>query len=404
MIASWSAVDDRGRLVPGDRIGLVIEEDTAVARNLVDGLHALGWKAVVAPHGDAGLGLAAAVTPSAIVLDLRLPDVDGWVVLDMIEGEPSLRHVPVLLVGDGDDRRRARAAGALGAVARGAAPEVMRAALVDLTRLAESPPRRLLSVGDEAEQRAVREILGGDDVMITRAFDGEAALGYARAGRFECAIVHGTLADMSGLELLSALAEAPGLDVPVVFYATASLAARDEAELRRLRDLMVVVVARTPEQVLDQTSLLLHRPFADMPADRRQVIEDRRQRSSLAGAKILVVDDDIRNIFAVASALERQRATVLHAENGSDGLALLDQQPDVEVVLMDIMMPEMDGYQVIGRIRAQDRFRDLPIIALTAKAMKADRDRCIRAGASDYIAKPVDIARLLSMIRVHRAR
>jgi CheY-like chemotaxis protein len=166
----------------------------------------------------------------------------------------------------------------------------------------------------------------------------------------------------------------------------------------------VLRVARNADQVLDETALFLHRPLASLAPEQRRLLDDMHQGTSLDGAKVLVVDDDIRNIFAVASALERQRATVFHAESGKDGLALLDEHPDVECVLMDIMMPEMDGYEVIRRIRAQERFRALPIIALTAKAMKADREKCTQAGASDYIAKPVDMARLLSMIRVCRRR
>jgi len=199
------------------------------------------------------------------------------------------------------------------------------------------------------------------------------------------------------------VARLPGHDVAVVIDASdIPLDEASELEARRLADLVPLRVATRAEQVLDEVSMFLHRPLSGMPDAQRRMVDDVHQGASLDGGKVLIVDDDIRNIFAVASALERQRATVLHAESGKDGLAHLDASPDVDVVLMDIMMPEMDGYEAIRRIRAQERFRALPIIALTAKAMKADRDKCIQAGASDYIAKPVDMARLLSMIRVCR--
>ncbi|HTJ46748.1 MAG TPA: HAMP domain-containing protein, partial [Kofleriaceae bacterium] len=401
--SSWAKLDDRERVHAGDRVLLVIEEDEPTAKAMLDAGHAAGWKVVVAPQGEAGLAFVQRLVCSAIAIDLKLPDIDGWVVLDLIKHDRATRHVPVLAVGAGAEH-------AMGAMAQGATAYFDRdgggdpaAALAPLFARAEEERPRLLIVADDSKQRTLTDVIGEGDLEIARVTMGGAAEAAIAKERPHCALIDANLADMSGVEVATRIAAAaPGL--PIVLYSIAPLGEADDAEVRKLADKTVVRVATKPEQLLEETSMFLLRSMVGMPAEQRRMLDEFQQGATLEDAKVLVVDDDIRNIFAVASALERQKAVVFHAESGKDGLALLDDHRDVDVVLMDIMMPEMDGYEVMRRIRAQERFRDLPIIALTAKAMKADREKCMQAGASDYIAKPVDMARLLSMIRVCRER
>ncbi|HEX7604231.1 MAG TPA: response regulator, partial [Polyangiaceae bacterium] len=397
------AIDGRDHVQPGDRILIIVGDDGPFVAELLEAARRHGFKGIIVPQGDAGLNLARRMKPAAIALDVRLPDVDGWVLLDQMKHEPAMRHVPVLMLSTADDRQRALLAGAAGCVVKG--NPGLDEALEHLGVLASEGPKGLLVIeDDEGQRKAILALVGGPGVEVTAVATGAEALSALATGRFACAVLDLGLPDMTGIELLTQL---KGIerqrDLPIIVYTGRDLSKKEEARLRRLAATIIVKDVNSPERLLAETTLFLHRAEADLPDEQRQMLREAHASApTLAGAKILVVDDDIRNIFAVTSVLESHHAVVLFAENGADGLAALEKNPDIDAVLMDIMMPEMDGYEVIRRIRAQPRHKLLPIIALTAKAMQTDRDKCIQAGASDYVAKPMDTERLLSMLRVWR--
>ena len=399
------AADDRDHVQPGDRILIIMEEDGTYAAELLEAARRHGFKAMIVPQGDTGLNLARRMKPAAIALDTRLPDVDGWVLLDQMKHDPAMRHVPVLMLSTEDDRQRALLMGASGCVVKGGPPESLGVALEQLAAIASEGPKRLLVIEDhEGQRRAILALVSGPDVEVTAVATGAEALGALASRRFACAVLDLGLPDMTGIELLTKVKDLEGQrDLPIIIYTGKELSKKEEARLRRLSDTIILKDAKSPERLLAETTLFLHRADADLPEAQRQMLREAQAAApTLAGARILVVDDDIRNIFAVTSVLESHHAEVLFAENGADGLAVLEKNPDIDAVLMDIMMPEMDGYEVMRRIRAQPKHKLLPIIALTAKAMQTDRDKCLQAGASDYVAKPMDTERLLSLLRVWR--
>jgi CheY-like chemotaxis protein len=272
-----------------------------------------------------------------------------------------------------------------------------------LAKIVACETKRLLLVeDDERERRSILALIGNHDVEVTAVGSAEDALKTLQAQPYHCMVLDLGLPDMSGMELLRQIKLLPEHgDLPIVVYTGRDIEPQENKELARLAESIVIKDATSPERLFDETALYLHRVESNLPEPRRKMLASlHRSAPMLREARVLVVDDDVRNIFAIASALERYEATVLYAENGHDGLEMLEHTPDIDVVLMDIMMPGMDGYEVIRRIRSQDRFHSLPIIALTARAMRGDREKCIQAGASDYIAKPVDMDHLLSLLRV----
>jgi CheY-like chemotaxis protein len=267
----------------------------------------------------------------------------------------------------------------------------------------DRPIKRLLVVEDDnASQQSIVELIGNGDVETTVVGTGEEALAALQAGPFDCMVLDLGLPDMTGFQLITRVRSEIGLrKLPTIVYTGKQLSKKEEAELRRLAESVVIKDARSPERLLDETALFLHRVTAKLPDAKRRMLEHlHRTDPVLTGRKVLIVDDDVRNIFALTTFLERSEMQVLFAESGHDGIAMLKKTPDIDVVLMDVMMPEMDGYETMRSIRENLRFRALPIIAVTAKAMKGDREKCIEAGASDYIAKPVDMDQLLSLLRV----
>ncbi|MCC7538786.1 MAG: response regulator, partial [Deltaproteobacteria bacterium] len=395
-------VDDRDRIQSGDRVLLILEDEVEFARILLEEARAHGFKGVIATRGDAGLTLARKLKPSAITLDLRLPDIDGWTVLDQLKHDSGMRHVPVVVISADDQRRRALRMGAFDSILKPASRERLGSTFEALRSLQSERRRLLLVEDDERERAAIVALLGHDDVEITAVGTAREALEALDRTRFRCMVIDLGLPDVPGAELLSIIKRNDvHRDVPIVVFTGRELTAEEDAELEALAQKVILKDASSPERLLDETALFLHRVEADLPVEQRRVLERIHQTApALSDTMVLVVDDDVRNIFALTSFLESHGAKVAFAENGRDGLELLERGPGVDVVLMDIMMPAMDGYEVMRRIRAQDRFRTLPIIALTAKAMRADREKCIQAGASDYIAKPVDMEKLLSLLRV----
>jgi CheY-like chemotaxis protein len=398
-----ASIDDREHIQSGDRVLLIIEDDVSFARILLDSARERGFKGVIASQGDLGLGLASRLKPAAITLDLRLPDIDGWTVLDRLKHDQSMRHIPVGIISVDEQRQRGLRMGAAGYLQKPATREQVVTALGSLANFVESPRRRLLLVEDnEVERMSILELIGTGDVETTAVGTAEEALSALASDRYNCMVVDLGLPDMNGFDLLHNIKKRPELaELPIIVYTGRELTRAEEQKLRNVSEKILIKDVQSPERLLDETTLFLHRLEGSLSETQRRLLKKLHQHPPvLAGRKVLVVDDDVRNIFAITSALESHEANVVFADNGADGLKLLQETPDIDVVLMDIMMPAMDGYEVMRRIRAQARFESLPIIALTAKAMRDDREKCIAAGASDYISKPVDMDRLLSMLRV----
>jgi CheY-like chemotaxis protein len=399
--------DDRDKVTPGDATVLIVEDDPHYARALVELAHAKGFKVLVAHTGADALDLARHYRPAAVSLDVFLPDMIGWTVLSQLKQDSSTRHIPVQIVTLDEDRQNGLARGAFAFITKPATPEGLTDAFSRLKDYAAPRMKRLLVVEDNAlERQSIGELLGHEDVEISTAGTGAEALAALREQSFDCAVVDLRLPDMSGLQLLETLKEQGGLaDLPVVVFTGKQLSPDEEMQLHALARSIVVKGVESPERLLDETSLFLHRMVSDLPPEKQRMLDKlHRSDEALQGKAVLVVDDDVRNIFALSSALERRGMTVLTATTGREALDKLESTPGVAIVLMDVMMPEMDGYQTMRAMRQKPALRRLPIVALTARAMKGDREKCLEAGASDYLAKPVNTEQLLGVLRswLHR--
>jgi CheY-like chemotaxis protein len=400
---SAAILDDRNEIESGDTLVLIVEDDISFAGILLDLAREKGFKGLVATSGTMALVLAQKYKPAAITLDIRLPDRDGWTVLDRLKHDPETSHIPVHIITVEEQRQRALQQGAFNHVQKPVTHEDLGKAFDDIRAFAERRMRRLLVVEDDDVQRmSVVELIGNGDVQTTAVATGEEALAALKSERFDCMVLDLKLPDMSGFDLIEKLQTELGrYDLPIIIYTGKELTRKEELHLKRVADAIIVKEASSPERLLAETALFLHRVEANLPEPKRRMLAKfHRSDPVLAGRKVLVVDDDVRNIFALTSALEAYNMNVVHAENGQEGIDILKADPEIEAVLMDIMMPEMDGYEAITAIREMEAFKHLPIIALTAKAMKADRDHCLAVGASDYISKPLDIDQLLSLLRV----
>ncbi|HKX28274.1 MAG TPA: response regulator, partial [Blastocatellia bacterium] len=395
--------DDRDDLQPGDRVLLIVEDDLNYARVLCDLSRGKGFKVLVAMRGAEALALARQYHPTAVSLDVFLPDMLGWTVLSHLKQNPATRHIPVQMVTLDEDRQHGLSRGAFSFVSKPATTEGLDAALSRIRDYALPRRKRLLLVEDNpAERLSISELLGHDDIDIALAGTGEEALRILNQEHVDCLVLDLRLPDMSGFEVLEHIRhEEPLSELPVVVFTGKELTPEEDAQLHTIARSVVVKGVESPERLLDETALFLHRVVADLPLEKQQMIERlNRSDEDLLGKKVLVVDDDVRNIFALSSVLERRGMTVLTAGTGREAIAILESTPSVAIVLMDIMMPEMDGYETMQVIRQNALFRRLPIIALTAKAMKGDREKCLEAGASDYLAKPVNTEQLLSALRM----
>jgi HAMP domain-containing protein/signal transduction histidine kinase/DNA-binding response OmpR family regulator len=399
----YSGSDDRGLVAPGDPSVLIIEDDERFSQIVLGFAREKNFKGVVTMQGDSALSLARDYLPSAILLDLDLPDIDGFTVLDRLKRDPSTRHIPVHVMSSLRERERALRLGAISYLNKPVSKEALQEEFTRIQKFLLGGKRSLLVVDDEPAQRdSIVALIGDSDIHIVAVETGQAALDALREQHFDCMVLDLTLPDISGFDLLDIIGKNESLrDLPVVINTAKDLNRKEVAKLKRYAKTIVIKDARSPERLLDETALFLHRSQASLPEAQRKMLEEiHAAEGGLAGRKVLIVDDDLRNIFALSSLLERQQMHVLFAENGRDGIEVLERDPTIEIVLMDIMMPEMDGYDTMRAIRRIPKFKSLPIITLTAKAMKGDRDKCIAAGASDYITKPVDVAQLLSLMRV----
>ncbi|WP_447977218.1 HAMP domain-containing protein [Candidatus Nitrospira bockiana] len=395
--------DDRETITAEDRVLLIVEDDIPFVQILVDLAREKGFKVLVATRGEAGLGLARRFKPSAITLDLRLPDNDGWTILDRLKHDPATRHIPVHIISVEEARQRGLKQGALGWLNKPVSREWLEKAFDDMVAFITRPTKNLLVVEDDPIQRqSIVELLGGGDVHTTAVGSGEEAIRALGSDHFDCMVLDLRLPDMPGLDLLERIHGELGYrNLPIIVYTGKDLSAQEENQLKKLTDAIILKDVKSPERLVAETALFLHRSAANLDTPQRQILESVTQKDpALAGKKVLIVDDDIRNIFALTSILELQDMKVIYAENGHAGIERLKEHPDVDVVLLDVMMPEMDGYETMRVIRKIPEYASLPIIAVTAKAMKVDRAKCIEAGASDYISKPVEPDQLLSLLRV----
>jgi CheY-like chemotaxis protein len=394
--------DDRDVLASGDLVLLVVEDDPHYARVLRDLGRDQGFKTLVASRGGDAIVLAHKYQPTAISLDIFLPDTLGWTVLSRLKQDPNTRHIPVQIVTIEEERQHGLERGAFSFLNKPMTTEGLESSLQRIKQFAQMDRRRLLVVEDDANERAsIVELLSHDDVEIASAGSGAEALSALRAGSYDCVVLDLRLPDMSGFELLDLIQQRPELrEIPVVVFTGKELSPEEEARLRAAAKSIVVKGARSPERLLDETALFLHRVIDKLPPAKRRMLESLHSTDeALQEKKVLVVDDDVRNIFALSSVLERHGMHVVSAINGEEAISKIEASQNLSLVLMDIMMPEMDGYETTRMIRRNPRFRSLPIIALTAKAMKGDREKCLEAGASDYIAKPVDTDQLLGLLR-----
>jgi HAMP domain-containing protein/CheY-like chemotaxis protein/signal transduction histidine kinase len=395
--------DDRLNLEPGDTILLIVEDDPHYARVLIDLARDKGFKVLVATRGAEALELAKQFQPAAVSLDVFLPDMLGWTVLSQLKHNPLTRHIPVQIITLDEDRQHALARGAFSFVNKPTTTEGVSAALSQIKEYAKPRRKRLLIVEDNAaEQLSIRALLDHEDIEIVTTGTGAGALSTLRDSPCDCVVLDLRLPDMSGFEVLDQIRNDDSLsNVPVVVFTGRELSVEEDAELHTMARSIVVKGVESPERLLDETSLFLHRVITELPIEKQRMLEKLNSSDEdLIGKTALLVDDDARNIFALSSVLERRGMKVLTATTGSEAVALVESSPEIAIVLMDIMMPHMDGYQTIGVIRQNLSFRRLPIIALTAKAMKGDREKCLEAGASDYLAKPVNTEQLLLAIRM----
>jgi CheY-like chemotaxis protein/CHASE3 domain sensor protein len=400
--------DDRESLTRGGRSVLVVEDDVSFAMILRDLARELGFQCVVTHRANDGLAAVSTFQPSAILLDINLPDHSGLGVLDQLKRNPQTRHIPVHVVSVSDYKQVALELGAIGYVLKPAKREELIEVLKHLEAKFSQNLRRVLVVEDDARQReSIRELLGNDEVQVTGVASANEALLELEATTYDCMVVDFNLPDFSGHDLLEKMArQEHGAFPPVIVYTGRALTKDEEQSLRRFSKSIIIKDARSPERLLDEVTLFLHQVESQLSPERQQMLKTARNReSALEGRKVLVVEDDIRNIFALSSVLEPKGISVIIARNGREALDALaraskDASASIDLVLMDIMMPEMDGFTAMREIRKRSEWKHLPIIALTAKAMKDDHEKCLAAGASDYIAKPLDVEKLLSLVRV----
>ncbi|SMB80192.1 response regulator [Deinococcus hopiensis] len=399
--------DDRAVIQPGDRTVLIVEDDPTYAGILLELAHERGFLGLIATRGDQAITLAQTYRPTAVTLDLSLPDTSGWAVLDHLKHDPATRHIPVHIISGEEATLTGRKLGALDHVTKSGDKAALTRAFANLESFIARRVKNLLVIEDDPAQREnIVELIGNGDVKTTAVSSGAEALAALEATPFDCIVLDLQLTDMTGFELIQALQKNPAYkSIPVIVYTAQDLTRQQETQLRKAAKSIILKDVRSPERLLDEVTLFLHRVEANLPEAKRQILEGARQQDpTLQGRRVLVVDDDIRNIFALTAVLERHRMTVYTAENGRDAISMLESTPDIDAVLMDVMMPELDGYETTRLIRQNRKFKSLPIISLTAKAMPGDREKSIESGASDYISKPVNTDQLLSLLRVWLSR
>ncbi|MBU3949484.1 MAG: response regulator [Proteobacteria bacterium] len=399
-----SIKDDRKIITPGDKSILIIEDDSKFAEVLLDLARERGFKGLIAGSGETGLHFADYYKPSAIILDIGLPGMDGLSLLERLKDNAATRHIPVHFISASDDKSHvALKMGAIGYLTKPVSLEDIDSAFQKIENLITKKVGRLLVVEDnETERNNIVELLDGKDVQIETVSTGDEAYELLRTGTFDCVILDLDLEDLSGPNLIKKIKSDNSIEkIPVIIYTGKEFSREDETALQRQAGTIIIKGAKSYERLLDETTLFLHRVEKDLPEQKQKMIRIAHDKESVfKNKKVLIVDDDMRNVFAVSNIIEEKGMEVLVGKNGREGIERLNDNPDIDLVLMDIMMPEMNGYEAMTEIRKQMKFKSLPIIALTAKAMTGERNKCLEAGASDYLAKPFDIDKLLSLMRV----
>ena len=400
MPADFVLADDRASILPGERAILIIEDDRDFAQWLLEMARENGFKAIVSARGKTGLALVREFIPTAVTLDLTLPDVNGWQVLDRLKSDLATRHIPVFIISASEQPENALKQGAVRFLSKPISEADIAAIFAKIGEMEKTTSKKLLLIDDDENQRrSIRELIGNGTAELTDAATAREALERLGAERFDCVLLDLRLPDMSGFELIDKI-RGQDTDLPIIVYTAKDLSPAEEEKLNRIAQTTILKDVRSRERLFDQTALWLHRDVSKLPEDKREILRKLHDPDAIfSGKKVLIVDDDIRNIFAMTSMLERYKMDVISAETGKSAIEMLQSTPGVDLVLMDIMLPEMDGYDTMRAIRNMYGFEQLPIIALTAKAMKGDREKCIDAGASDYIAKPVDTEFLLTLLR-----
>ncbi len=395
--------DDRNDLKPGDKSILIIEDDKIFAGVLAKITRKRNFKCISAGTGKGGLNLALTYKPDAILLDLGLPDIDGANVLDQLKYNPSTRHIPIHVISGRDDKVDLLEKGAMGFLLKPASEDDLKNTLSQIEALINSKVKRVLIIeDDEGSQRAIRRLITSDEVESTCVSTGREAIQELTTTKFDCVILDLRLPDTNGFELLKHLEGIEEISLPpIVIYTGKELSREESQELQKYSRSIVVKGANSPERLLDEVTLFLHSVETKMTGEQKEIrVRQTSDHNPLKEKHVLIVDDDMRNTFALSKILKKNGLTVSMADNGQLALEKLDENPNIDLVLMDIMMPVMDGYEAMEKIREQERFQDLPIIALTAKAMPEDRSRCLEKGANDYVPKPVEVDMLLTLMRV----
>ncbi len=395
--------DDRDSLNQGDQVVLIVEDDQSFAEILMEIARNKGFKVAVASRGEEALVLAREIKPVAITLDILLPDIDGWTVLDRLKLDPETRHIPVNIISVEDNRTLGLQRGAFAFLTKPVGREELEEVFVRISDVVKKPDKKILVVeDDDNDSKAIVKMIEGNDVKITVVGTGQKALVALKENKFDCMVLDLGLPDMSGFDILKEMEKSPeSQKMPVIVYTGKDLTKLQENQLKKMAKSVIVKNVNSPERLLAATSLFLHRTVSRLPEEKRRILEKLYQSdTSLENKKALVVDDDVRNLFAMTSVLENHNMGVVTAENGRQALEILQTNPDFDAILMDIMMPEMDGYETMKAIRKDPRFKSIPIIAVTAKAMKGDREKCLESGASDYISKPVNTEQLVSLLRI----
>lgn len=398
-----SIEDDRNAIGPEDRVVLIIEDDGPFARLLLDMARARGFKGIVDLQGDTGLNNARRYKPDAILLDMMLPVMDGWSVLHHLKHDADTRHIPVHVISVMEEVQQGLAMGAIAYLRKPTEKERLDQLFQQIESFLARDLKYVLVVEDDpAQQTGIIELVGDDNVIVKAVSSGAEALRELEERHYDCMVLDLGLPDVSGFSLLNDIRRSEKLrELPIIIYTGRDLDKKDEIQLKKYAETIIIKDAKSPERLLDETTLFLHRVVADLPEAKRNMLRKLHSVETIfEGKSILIVDDDIRNVFALSSALEGYKMNIHFADNGREALEMLQRHPETQLVLMDMMMPEMDGYEAMRHIRSMPEFERLPMIAITAKAMKEDRDKCIEAGASDYIAKPVNINQLLSLMRV----
>jgi tubulin-specific chaperone A len=386
-----------------EKLLLIVEDDPNFAKILSGLAEEKGFSCVVKITGEDALAFVKKRKPKAIILDLQLPGIDGWTVLENLKASSETRHIPVHIMSVSENSHEAMKRGSIGFLTKPVSDSSIDEALNKIESVISKSVRKLLLVEDDANQRtSIMALISSNDVEITAVGKGSEALDELRENSFDAMILDLGLEDMNGFELLGMISRDENMrEVPIIIYTGKDLSDEEEAELRKYAESIIVKGVRSPERLLDETTLFLHRVEKDLPPDKQKMLRMARDKDAVFKDKtILVVDDDMRNVFALSSVLEYAGLNVIVGRNGREGISKLEDNPHTNLVLMDIMMPEMDGYEAMREIRKRGKFSKLPIIALTAKAMKGDRAKCIEAGANDYLSKPIDTDKLLSLLRV----